>query len=434
MQAYSITDIIRKKRDGDELTGEEILRVVEGASQGLVPDYQLSALLMAIYFRGMSGRETSYLTSAMAASGERLDLSGIDLPKVDKHSTGGVGDKVSMVLAPIVASCGIVIPKISGRGLGHTGGTVDKLESIPGFRAALSIEEIESQVRRIGIAMAAQTEQIAPADRKLYALRDVTGTVESLPLITASILAKKFAEDLDALVLDVKVGAGAFMKRIEDARALAESVRSVAGAYGLRCTTSITRMDAPLGTRIGNWLEVCEAVRMLRGEEEPPLLAEVTYAVAGACIRAAGLVPDLDEGIARARAAVEDGRAYAKFLELVRYQGGDVATVEMAHEPPPNEVILSDRSGYVTAIDSRRLGLLAIDLGAGRHVMDDEIAPHAGIILYRHLGDAVERGEPLCGVVVRRAGMTPVPDDYRAAFSIGEERPEARSCVVESQE
>lgn len=433
MQTNSITDIIRKKRDGDELTSEEILRVVEGASQDLVPDYQLSALLMAIYFRGMSERETANLTSAMAASGERLDLSDIDIPKVDKHSTGGVGDKVSMILAPIVASCGIAIPKISGRGLGHTGGTVDKLESIPGFRARLSIEEIERQVRQIGIVMAAQTERIAPADRKLYALRDVTGTVESLPLITASVLAKKFAEQLDALVMDVKVGHGAFMKRIEDARALAASVRTVAATYGLRCTTLITRMDAPLGMRIGNWLEVCEAVRMVRGEEEPPLLTEVTYALAGACIVAAGLANDLDEGIVRARAAVDDGSAYAKFLELVRHQGGDVATVEAAHEPPPNEVILSDRSGYVTAIDARRLGLLAIDLGAGRRVMDDEIAPHAGIVLYRHLGDAVERGEPLCGVVVRRAGGPPDPDDYRSTFTIGEDRPEHLPCVIERQ-
>jgi pyrimidine-nucleoside phosphorylase len=426
-----IQKVIRRKRDGEELTAEEILTFVEGAAQETIPDYQLSALLMAIYLKGMSDRETAWLTSAMASSGDRLDFSGLDMPVVDKHSTGGVGDKVSLVLAPILASLGIAVPMISGRGLGHTGGTVDKLESIPGFRTGLSLADVQRQVADIGIAMAAQTGQLVPADRKLYAIRDVTSTVESVPLITASILSKKLAEDLDALVMDVKVGRGAFMRDLEHARALADSLHAVAEANGLACRALITRMDAPLGRRIGNWLEVCESVRMLRGEEEPPLLAEVVYALCGASIQAARLADSQEEAEAMARRSVEEGSAYEKFLQLVERQGGDPRAIESAHEPPPNEIILSDRRGYVTEIDAYRLGMAAIDLGAGRRIIADEISPAAGIIMYRHQGEFVERGEPLCGVVERRAGVKADPGDLRACFTIEEADPQVPQMVLE---
>jgi pyrimidine-nucleoside phosphorylase len=426
-----ITQLIRAKRDGEEHSPEEIRWIVEGAASGSIADYQLSAWLMAVYFSGMTPAETATLTAAMCASGARLDLSRVDRPIVDKHSTGGVGDKVSLVLAPIVASCGIAVPMISGRGLGHTGGTVDKLESIPGFVAEMPLAAIRAQVEEIGIALAAQTPELVPADRRLYALRDVTATVESLPLITASILSKKLAEDIDALVMDVKSGRGAFMRSLDDARALAASIRSVSDANGVRCSTLITAMDAPLGRRIGNWLEVCEAVRMLRGEEEPPLLTEVTLSLAGACIVAGGMAATLNEGIERARLTITDGSAYRLFLDVVRRQGGDVAAVEHAQEPAPTEVVLADESGIVNGIDALRLGMLGIDLGAGRRALDDTIAPQAGIILYRHIGEEVERGEPLCGVVEARMGVKVDPAALRACFTIGGETPQESHAVLE---
>jgi pyrimidine-nucleoside phosphorylase len=426
----AIRELIRKKRDGGELAAEEILAIVEGAAEESIPDYQLSAFLMATYFQGMTRRETAWLTAAMAASGSRLDLSSISAPKVDKHSTGGIGDKVSLILGPIIASLGVAVPMIAGRGLGHTGGTVDKLESIPGFRTDLSLRSIEGQVADIGIAMAAATHAIVPADRKLYGLRDVTGTVESLPLITASILSKKLAEDLDALVMDIKVGRGAFMRRIEDACELAESLLEVSAANGLACRTLITRMDIPLGRRIGNWLEVCESVRVLRGEEEPPLLMEVLLWLSAACLQAAGVAPGREEGMEMARRAIADGSAYRKFLQLVERQGGDIRTLEAAHEPQPSEIILSDRAGYVADIDALRLGLSAIELGAGRRVVTDEIAPAAGIILYRHIGEPVDRGEPLCGVVERRPGTKANPEDLRRCFTIAPDAPAIPQMII----
>lgn len=416
----SITDLIRHKRDGAELGPDDIERIVAGATDGSIPDYQLSAFLMAVYFAGMTPAETAHLTLAMAASGRRLDLSSIDAAAVDKHSTGGVGDKVSLILAPIVASCGIAVPMISGRGLGHTGGTVDKLEAIPGFRTNLGIEEVERQVASIGLAMAAQTDDLAPADRTLYALRDVTATVESLPLITASILSKKLAEDLDALVMDVKVGTGAFMRTNDAAEALAGSIARTAEAAGLRCSTFITRMDAPLGRRIGNWHEVCESVRVLRGQEEPPLLMDVTLTLAGAAIHAGGGADSLADGIDRARAAISSGAAYELFLRLVERQGGEVGMVERAEEPAPSEIVMAESSGYVTAIDSFRLGLLAIELGAGRRTLDDAIDPHAGIVIHHHLGDPVHRGDPLCSLVERRPGQKVDPAELRRCFAIAE--------------
>ena len=428
----SITQLIRRKRDGEEHSAAEIQWIVEGAANGSIEDYHLSAWLMAVYFRGMSATETALLTRAMSMSGLRLDLSGIALPKVDKHSTGGVGDKVSIVLAPIVASCGIAVPMISGRGLGHTGGTVDKLESIPGFVAEMPLDRIRDQVAEIGIALAAQTPEIVPADRRMYALRDVTATVESLPLITASILSKKLAEGIDALVMDVKTGRGAFMRERDDARALAASIRSVAEASGIRCTTMITSMDAPLGRRIGNWLEICESVRMLRAEEEPPILTEVTIELAAACILAGARASSLDDARAMARDAIASGRAWQKFIEVVRRQGGDVDAIERAHEPAPTEVILSERAGFVRSIDPLRLGLLGIELGAGRRALGDQIAPQAGILLYKHLGDHVDRGEPLCGVIEARRGVKVDPDSIRTCFDLGNDSVALPPAILEA--
>jgi pyrimidine-nucleoside phosphorylase len=427
----TITSLIRRKREGEELSDEEIARVVSGAADGTVPDYQLSALMMAIYFRGMTPGETATLTAAMTRSGSRLDLSNLSIRAVDKHSTGGVGDKVSLILAPIVASAGLAVPMISGRGLGHTGGTVDKLESIPGMRVELSLREIERLVGEIGIAMGAQSDELAPADRRLYAIRDVTATVESIPLITASILSKKLAEDLDALVMDIKCGPGAFMKNEREARALASSIEQVAALNGLACRSFVTRMDRPLGRRVGNWLEVCDSARVLRGEEEPPALLEVTLALAGACIHAGGSCNSLEEGIERARRSIADGSAYALFLEMIRRQGGRVDSVERSIEPKPDIVVRAGRSGYVRRIDPLAVGLLAIELGAGRRTLDDPIDPEAGIVIERHVGEFVEKGEPLCSLVNRRAGTMPDVAVAAAAFEIGDAPAESVAMILE---
>ncbi|HVZ39530.1 MAG TPA: thymidine phosphorylase [Candidatus Kapabacteria bacterium] len=427
----SITEIIRRKRDGGELSEAEIACVVDGAATGAVADYQLSAFLMAVYFAGMTPGETALLTMAMARSGAVLHRSGTGARRVDKHSTGGVGDKVSLILAPIVASCGIAVPMISGRGLGHTGGTVDKLESIPGFRAMLSLAEVERQVAELGIAMAAQTEELAPADRCLYALRDVTATVESLPLITASILSKKFAESLDALVMDVKCGPAAFMRNRTDAHALAASIMDVARANGLPCRTLITRMDGPLGRRIGNWHEVCESVRVLRGEEEPPLLMEVTLALAGEAIEAGGAAAP-GEGAARARRAIADGSAWETFIRMVEHQGGDVATLERAAEPPATVVVRSERAGFVAAIDSLRLGLLSIGLGAGRRTMNEAVAPEAGIVVHAHLGEEVRPGDPVCSVANGRGRGAIDPLAFRACFTVNDAPPPPAAMILQA--
>jgi pyrimidine-nucleoside phosphorylase len=426
----TISTLIRRKREGEELTEGEIEQIVAGAADGSITDYQLAALMMAIFFRGMTDAETATLTAAMTRSGGRLDLSGIGSTAVDKHSTGGVGDKISLMLAPIVASTGIAVPMISGRGLGHTGGTVDKLESIPGMRVELELREIERLVASIGVAMGAQSAELAPADRRLYAIRDVTATVESIPLITASILSKKLAEDLDALVMDVKCGAGAFMKTAADATALARSIERVAALNDLPCRSFITRMDAPLGRRIGNWLEVCESVRVLRGEEEPPLLLEPTLTLAGACIVAGGGEATLDDGIARARRSIDDGTAYRKLLQIVEHQGGNVDAVERAIEPEPTMVVHASRSGYVTAIDPLAIGLLAIELGAGRRMLDDPIDPEAGIVIARHIGEPVEKGDALCSLVVRRHGCEPDAAAIERLFTIEEERPLQTGMII----
>ncbi|HEX9614792.1 MAG TPA: thymidine phosphorylase, partial [Bacteroidota bacterium] len=351
------TELIRKKRGGESLSEDQLRYLIEGYVDGQIPDYQMSAFLMACYFRGMSPEETLFLTHLMLHSGKIVDLSDIPGIKVDKHSTGGVGDKVSLILAPIVASQGVPVPMISGRGLGHTGGTLDKLESIPGFRTNFPIPEYKRILASTGIVMIGQTAEIAPADRKLYALRDVTATVECIPLIAGSILSKKLAEGIDALVLDVKTGRGAFMPTYEDSLQLARILVMLGTKFGKKTTGFVTAMDQPLGVAVGNWLEVVESVECLRGSsgmEQSGDLMELTHTLAGAMLLAGGKADSLQRGVDLSRKAVADGSAYEKFLELVRVQGGDTGSIENLETFPLSRFSLqvkADSDGFLSAID-----------------------------------------------------------------------------------
>ncbi len=390
-------DIIRAKRDGDALSREAIEAFVTGVTDGSWPDYQASALLMAIVLKGMNPVETAWLTDAMARSGDRVDLSHIPGIKVGKHSTGGVGDKVSIVLAPLAASCGVVVPKMSGRGLGHTGGTLDKLESIPGFRVALSLDEYKQMLAEVGCCLIGQTATIAPADKTLYALRDVTGTIESLPLIASSVMSKKLAEGSNALVLDVKCGRGAFMQRPPEARALARALVSIGTAAGVRTEAFITRMDVPLGRAVGNALEIAECIDLLKGEG-PADLAEVIVRLGTRMVRLAELAASDEEATAKVRQALASGAALAKLREMIAGQGGDVAVVDNPSRLPSaslTRMITAPRTGFVTALDALLVGRAAVALGAGRDKKGDAVDLSAGILLPKKPGDAVKSGEPV---------------------------------------
>ena len=394
-------ELIRKKRNGGELTPDELRWLITAYTQDTLPDYQMSALLMAVYFRGMTDRETSTFTDLMLHSGQVIDLSAIPGVKVDKHSTGGVGDKVSLILAPMVAACGVPVPMISGRGLGHTGGTLDKLESIPGFRTSLSVDEYKRVIAEVGMVLMGQTEDVAPADRRMYALRDVTGTVESIPLIAGSIMSKKLAEGIDALVLDVKTGDGAFMQSDADAEALAGALVRIGTNAGKTTVAFLTSMDQPLGMTIGNWVEVVESVECLRGKKVPDLM-EVTLVLGGAMVMLGGKAKTIEEGMHLCQSAVWSGRAYEKFLEGVRRQGGATDVLEeTSRYPAPRFVqeILSTADSVVTKFETRRIGVLAAELGAGRLRSDDIIDPRAGVVLMKKLGDRVLRGEPIARVM-----------------------------------
>ncbi|MBI3586238.1 MAG: thymidine phosphorylase [Ignavibacteriales bacterium] len=393
-------ELIRKKRENFSLSEEEFRWMISGYVQGVIPDYQMSSFLMACYFRGMSEEETLTFTRLMLHSGEVIDLSEIPGMKVDKHSTGGVGDKVSLILAPIVAACGVPVPMISGRGLGHTGGTLDKLESIPGFRTNLSITEYKKVIKAIGLVMIGQTAEIAPADKKMYALRDVTATVECIPLIAGSIMSKKLAEGIDALVLDVKTGRGAFMQTYESSLELAQTLIRVGNGFGKETVAFITDMSQPLGIAIGNWLEVVESVECLCGlrgnSDHSSDLMEVTSVLAGAMLMLGKRAKTIDEGIALAKQSIKDGSAYRKFLDLVRTQGGDVSALENLERYPLSKhsiEIKASEDGYIAEIDSLELGLTGIELGAGRARIDDVIDPKAGIVLKKKVGDAVETND-----------------------------------------
>jgi pyrimidine-nucleoside phosphorylase len=395
-------ELIRKKRDGASLTEEELRWLINEYVLGSIPDYQLSAFLMACFFRGMNVEETLTFTKLMLRSGEIVDLSEIPGVKVDKHSTGGVGDKVSLILAPIVAACGVPVPMISGRGLGHTGGTLDKLESIPGFRTDLTISEYKRVIKEIGLVMIGQTSQLAPADKKMYALRDVTATVECIPLIAGSIMSKKLAEGIDALVLDVKTGRGAFMQTNQQAVELARTLVRIGNGFGKETIAFITDMDQPLGMTIGNWLEVVESVECLRGARgrtgESTDLMEVTHVLAGAMLMLGEKARTVAEGIDLSRRSIDDGSAYRKFLQLVAAQGGDVSAIENLEKYPLSKHSLEVKAaagGFVGEIHPVELGLTSISLGAGRSRLDDAIDPKAGIVLKKKVGDTVAVGEVL---------------------------------------
>jgi pyrimidine-nucleoside phosphorylase len=398
----NIVELIRKKREGGSLSEEELRYLISSYVEGSVPDYQMSAFLMACYFRGMNSEEMLTFTRLMLHSGEVVDLSEIPDIKVDKHSTGGVGDKVSLILAPMVAACGVPVPMISGRGLGHTGGTLDKLESIPGFRTNLSISEYKRVIREIGVVMIGQTKEIAPADKKMYALRDVTATIECIPLIAGSIMSKKLAEGIDALVLDIKTGRGAFMQTYERSLELAKTLVGIGIGFGKETMGFITNMNQPLGIAIGNWLEVVESVECLRGttgnNDASSDLMEVTYVLSGAMVHLGGKAKSIEEGIKKCRKAIEDGSAYQKFLGLVRAQGGDVDAIENLDRYPLPAFALEAKSsedGYVGEIDSFELGMTSISLGAGREKIEDAIDMKAGILLKKKVGDSVDIGDTL---------------------------------------
>ncbi|MFL5537285.1 MAG: thymidine phosphorylase, partial [Gemmatimonadales bacterium] len=378
-----IPSLIQHKRDGNALEPEEWKRLIRDYTDGRVPDYQMSALLMAVVFRGLASAELGALTDAMIASGDRLKFDGLDRPVADKHSTGGIGDKVSLLLAPMVASCGVAVPMMSGRSLGHTGGTLDKLESIPGFRTNLSLREAEAQVQRIGCAMLGQTPEIAPADKRLYALRDVTGTVESIPLISASIMSKKLAEGLSGLVLDVKTGSGAFLTDPERAVELARTMIGLGEARGCPTVALLTAMDRPLGRACGNALEVEEAIEGLRGSG-PADLMEVTYALAGEMLVLVRAARDMAEARDRLETSVTSGRALETFARIIEAQGGNPKVVEDPGVLPQAEAVdvyRADRSGVVSAVEPRRLGRAIIELGGGRTKVDDDVDPTVGFVI-----------------------------------------------------
>ena len=426
-------DIIEKKRDGGKLSEEEIAFFVEGYSKGEIPDYQASALLMAILFVGMDKEEIAYLTKHMRDSGEKVDLSDVPGVKVDKHSTGGVGDKTSLVLGPLVASCGAVLAKMSGRGLGHTGGTLDKLESIPGMRINLSEDEFKQQVRRIGIAIIGQTADIDPADKKLYALRDVTGTVESIPLIASSIMSKKLCSGANAILLDVKFGSGAFMKTLESARELAKTMVDIGDSLSRDTRAIITDMDEPLGKAVGNALEVKEAIAALKGEG-PEDLHELCVYAGGILLCQAKLVSTLEEGKEKIEEALRSGKGLTKLREMVEAQGGDPTYIDDPRKFPLAKHIIpvkASRDGYIKRIDSLSIGVKAMQLGAGRATLEDKIDMAAGIVLCKKVGEYAKEGEVLAYAHTNKEGMEEAIKGIEHSFEYGEEEPMKRPIVYE---
>ena len=390
-------DIIRAKRDGEALSREAIESFVRGVTDGSWEDYQASALLMAIVLKGMNAVETGWLTEAMARSGDRVNLDHISGIKVGKHSTGGVGDKVSIVLAPLAAACGLVVPKMSGRGLGHTGGTLDKLESIPGFRVALSLDEFKHLLGTVGCCLISQTDNITPADKKLYALRDVTATIESLPLIAASVMSKKLAEGSNALVLDVKCGRGAFMQRPADARALARAMVSIGTSAGVRTECFITRMDAPLGRAVGNALEIAECIEILSGRG-PADLTALIVTLASRMVLIGGKADSAASAEQMVKGALASGAAREKFRQMVAGQGGDASVVDdVSRLPQAKHVhqVAASRNGFIQSQDALLVGRTAAALGAGRDKKSDPVDSSAGVLLHKKPGEAVTAGEPI---------------------------------------
>lgn len=422
MSRFDVVDLIRTKRDGGVLSEEEIRWFIRAYTNNEIADEQASALLMAIVWRSLTPDEIAIWTAAMIESGERLDLSSIDRPTVDKHSTGGVGDKVSLPLAPLVAACGAADPMLSGRGLGHTGGTLDKLEAIAGYRVDLSPAEMIAVLREVGAVICAAGPGLAPADKKLYALRDVTGTVESIPLIASSIMSKKIAEGTEALVLDVKAGSGAFLPDIESARRLAETMVGLGTAHGVKTSALLTNMDTPLGQAAGNGIEVAESLDCLRGEGPDDLL-ELTLALANEMLELVDL--DADPG-----AAMAGGAALSKFNDMVRAQGGDAATP--LPEAPERQTVDATRTGVVTRLDARAVGIAAWRLGAGRARKEDPVSSSAGVICLEKEGGQVEEGQPVLELHAEDpARFDAAREALAGAVEIGAEAPEPRPLVIE---
>jgi pyrimidine-nucleoside phosphorylase len=399
-QNFRAIDVIRRKRDDAELSRGEIESLVNAYTRGDIPDYQVSAWLMAVVLRGMTRAETAALTDAMLRSGEVLDLSSLAARKVDKHSTGGVGDKTSLVLAPLAAAAGVAVPMISGRGLGHTGGTLDKLEAIPGFNVNLSVTEFRRVLETCGCAMIGQTAEIAPADRKLYALRDVTGTVESPYLICASIMSKKLAEGIDSLVLDVKTGTGAFMKDEKDAAFLAELMVETGERMGKEVVALITDMDQPLGNKIGNALEVVEVIEILHGDG-PEDLKQLCLELAGWMLKLGGVAANVEEGKKQSENLIRSGEAFERFRRMVELQGGDVRTIDDPTKLPKAQCTIridSSRDGYVVSMQCEQIGTACVILGGGRERKEDSVEPSVGIVLHKKIGDVVTRGEAIATI------------------------------------
>lgn len=425
-------DVIIKKRDGRELTKEEINFFVEGYTKGEIPDYQVSALMMAIYFRKMTERETYELTMAMADSGERLDLSAVHGIKVDKHSTGGVGDKTSLALTPMVAACGIPVAKMSGRGLGHTGGTIDKLKSFSGFTTALTTEQFINNVNTIGIAIMGQTADLAPADKKLYALRDVTATVDNMSLIASSIMSKKLAAGADAIVLDVKTGSGAFMKKEEDARALAEEMVKIGRNAGRETIAVISDMDQPLGYAVGNALEVKEAIDTLNGKG-PEDFAELCLTLGSRMLLAGGKADTAEKAVEMLKGVIADGSALKKLAEFVEAQGGDAKLVyhpELLPQSSFQKQVLSPKEGYVSRIVCDEVGICSLVLGGGRETKESEIDLSVGLVLQKKVGDYVKEGEPLAVIHANDEKKAEEAERrFLAACTIAENPPEKTPLI-----
>ena len=429
----TLVELIAKKRDGGRLSSAQIERLIQAFTSGDLADYQMSAFCMAVFFRGMDDPETVALTQAMLRSGDVLDLAHIPGRKVDKHSTGGVGDKVSICLAPLVAACGVRVPMVSGRGLGHTGGTLDKLEAIPGFQVTLDTDAFARIVRDVGACMIGQTSRIAPADKRIYALRDVTATVESIPLIVASILSKKLAEGIDALVLDVKVGRGAFMKTEADARALATALVRVGTLAGKRVSALLTDMSAPLGRAVGNALETREAIEVLHGRGPDDLVA-CTIALGAEMLLLGEAAASPDEARSALERAIRDGSAAAVLERMIEAQGGDPRVVRdpsLLPAAPVTVEIPAHDPGYVTAIDPLEVGLAAVAMGAGRTRADQKVDPAVGIEILRPRGAFAAKGEPLARLHLQRnEDAAIVLERVRAAFSIGPERPDPQPLIL----
>jgi len=427
-------DLIQRKRNGEELSIEEVQFLIDGYTSGDIPDYQMSAFLMAVYFSGMSDREVGAMVESMINSGQRIDLSDIEKPKIDKHSTGGVGDKTSLIAAPLAAAAGVCVPMISGRALGHTGGTLDKLEAIPGFRTNLTPEEFKEQLARVGIAVIGQSESVTPADGKLYSLRDVTATVESIPLIAASIMSKKLAVSLDGLVLDVKVGGGAFMKRQVDARRVAQIMVAIGRRADLRVQALITDMNQPLGYAIGNALEIMEVSQTLQNAG-PIDLTRISLELAARMIFLGKLTKSLEEAREVAQSRLLDGSGYRKLKEMITAQGGNPQVLDR-FELLPNatgaQEITSPRGGYVSAIGAEEIGLASTMIGAGRSKRDDQIDPAVGVILEVKVGQKVEAGGVLCRLYYTKEDrLDEAAQLVEDAFRISSTPPEGRELILE---